>query len=1636
MYIPDLQELGFIEQRFATLLSRLQQKPHVSSSLLKLFVSVVVSGEGTSSGERSFKRLEVNNGRHVVELISEDVFSERTIWGCTRIERFLNTELGKALGECRLGLDMFISRIPNGTDVDSFGSLTLAPPKFSHEQEQSLTEKFDSKDFIFPSSLFLLGNLGGRKTQAALPVFMLSGGFSSDGITLSKNTAGIDLIFENASSGEIVAIDGEKWLQECVHLNGKNIPLERIFSQIIHSYKKWSGYVTREEIVNPLKSIFGLLFVPSGNDYRSRTALLCPVVLSIEDIPRVVANIKVLVKLLGGLLEKYLAHAIEGNANERLLLANTYSAIGSIMSRNGSHNIGSHVLSALSHNVGTMPDDRVLYQYIQHRMDYIATATTEFPQWTTPTMFVAGLMKNFYAQRHLLDYISRSEGLRAYKFQERNLDDATRMNQHGTIRIFLRRFYELGKMTETEQKELPHPHHRYLTHDINDHAWSIYYFFGEKARMFQRKFSPTSSEKRVQYAVSESGGTAQFLEYDEQFTPDWKQDVRLAIPGGIVGQHAFYTILENVIRNAAKHGWDAKADLREKDLEINIDFQEKDDAIVFTVGDNMSDVFGAAKMFWEAFFKEFDSDEKESSIEKWKRFLTDNPNIQNPDSAKGENSANQQGNVSSDGEKNEGKTQQEKWWKELLNAVGGTEFNKKTEDEKRKAEDNARRFLPRLFVAPLTSGEAAQLERYLRTEEKDAAPSSDLPLCYQILRAFLKETPEKTKETPEKTDADVKKRWEDFKPFLTNNEPEHKDNKLGRRLILPLHHDQHRKLAQSFIDSSGKLRKENWGLAEMKISAGYLAQRATSEIGGLDASGNDILVPVAMPGVCRNADNPHNCLMCSPSNHLKCYDTDDECPLKNRRFHLGHRFRIGKPKDILVIVRVFGPNDDVDDQHNADYLAKVGERFDLPKFANEGIHFAYAVRKDKSGTNGMDVAAAADDEEFECYSIQKEGEKKEDRIGRFNYRYVIVPDELDPSDKIGLDSLWQFGFRRVFSKEVQIPKNEDVADGNGKTNETLTSMSDLLTTNTPSGSKADKGKESRITIPTLRKAVQSAWVQKLAKKCQNLQNSSVKLVVNVDGNETGSERGLVTREDLLRTMFLECYHTALVSFIKSPPEALSLSDTTKHLVTLLSLIKVMPESEYMVKPQQDYGHGDDRGAKEYIREQLARYCDLLKSHLRLSVEFNEALESIETYVKDEGGRGRAVVARKIEDIGNDFEKAIARRIFRGKQDDDETVRRECAALIPFLQTVDKDVLDRMLDAFHGAGDEFAGRSQGSDERSRKDPYGPGRHSFDENIRAIIRACSVPEEDEFDALVESLNSMFLASDVYLRKYEERIATLPEAYRHDGSQEAVGKPGADDQTESLQDIADRLLTGHGTDKDGGKALSRDKIVKYSRHDRARPDKAIYAEALSGSQSYLNALARLTAASGKDDRHAERYAAVARLLENAFLRILIIDERVMNFVNDRRSDRMIETFINMGIWIADVNNEGVPEPSSMVRDRLYQFHHPDIVGTSKEHANYVDIEPDRFDVLVIHQGIIDKWWERHDKDKVSTILNDLRLSIPRVVVTTGRGRPDNIPDHEKVLPFSVIESSLFRRYPEKLILVNTIMNLLPYGKEGEKV
>ena len=218
--------------------------------------------------------------------------------------------------------------------------------------------------------------------------------------------------------------------------------------------------------------------------------------------------------------------------------ASTKSAIAAIMSRNGSHNIGSHVLAAVGTSSIDLPDDQILFKYIQHRMDYIAQITTEIPGWSYSVLFVRDLMRRFYMQRHLLNNIARSEGLEAYEYQKR---------------------------TSGDEGEL-----RYVQREFNDDVRSKLII----------KVKKSGSEK---YLISP------YNEVEEN------QDVlSLAIPGGVIGQHAFFTILENIIRNSTKHEWSGNSSKKtQKNLEITIEYEDnlKNDFVVFKIWDNVSDVF-------------------------------------------------------------------------------------------------------------------------------------------------------------------------------------------------------------------------------------------------------------------------------------------------------------------------------------------------------------------------------------------------------------------------------------------------------------------------------------------------------------------------------------------------------------------------------------------------------------------------------------------------------------------------------------------------------------------------------------------------------------------------------------------------------------------------------------------------------------------------------------------------------------------------------------------------------------------------------------------------------------------------------------------------------------------------------------
>lgn len=1429
-----------------------------------------------------------------------------------------------------------------------------------------------------------------------------------------------NVVLGNVYSDFVKAIDG------CVGVDNQRIP----FLQVINSERKDELFFGLFKFLYAYAAVFGQLrsltvrtlsIFPSKVYKTSRNYDLGYGCFIIASSSRRLFKggdyEKMLVQILNFAYSSLAISDWADFSNYKDALTSTKAAIGSIMSRNGSHNIGSHVLSALSHNVGTMPDDRILYQYIQHRMDYIATATTEFPKWVTPTMLVGEMMKCFYSQRHLLDFISRSEGLSAYQFQGRNLDDFVRMNQQGTIRIFLRRFY---KLVPDNNDSIPR--NCYLVYSPDRQQYAVYNFFGERDKLYNDTF--LTEDGRCQYEVSEAG-KYKFLEVDERSAIDWKQDVSIAIPGGVVGHHAFYTIIENVIRNAAKHSWAHGQHVSEKDLEIFIDFGEEYDKVVFTIGDNMSQIFGrgAQEEFWMDFFDQFSTMKKcisffgkqenvgqegtetwkticERGVETWRKIRKEFRTVLDKkreeqrailEERKGKQCeiTKQEKMLLERKKKQYEITEQEKMLSAAFNIFEGLAIGSEIERVK-----GLNEVLLRCFSLPLEESDVSKVKKYLRREDRNERipegiddrikdiQMEGLPFIYWLQREYL-----------------LRKDGESIKKyvFLTQNYPDDPE-RLGKRLALPLHHELQQRLARAFINYDGKLRRENWGLAEMKISAGYLGGFSIEEIGGINGMGVDILIPVAMPATCRNP-NSIRCVACSQEGGLRCLDKDS-CQTSTR-YHLGYQFSVAKPKNILFVIHVAKEtqSNGADNFTGLELTPEV--RSEILELDKKGIHFAYA-KQDES--NGNDPEGAEDNIAFKCCNILTNKP-----IEKFNYPYVVVPDAM--GDTHDSKIYWQFGFRRVKLSEIFLYK-KDGEKG---------CLKDIAQTGLG---------QFNLRARDLCEAVQSAWVQKLAKECQGVEKeSSVNLVLNVDGNENGSERGLVTTKDLLWTMFVECYHTALIAFLKNPPATIELGDTTRRLITLLSLLKVNTDSEYMITPPRDIRTDD--GAKVYVREQLISYCNLLKDHLVLSKQFVGALGAMAKCGVDACGKD-ANVDRKIENIESNFEKVIARRLASGLRDEDEAIRKECGDLLDFLQEKDKADLDEWLDAFHGGTKKYC-------FPYRKDSYASGRHSLAENICAVINACNIPEEDEFNALVESLNSMFLASDVYLRKYEERIATLPEAYKYCESGEprppnekndVVSKADNTATAEDVSAIADCILLGKPRSEKGYVESDEWKIVKYSRHDWAKPEGAIYAEALSGSQSYLNTLVRLACVA--KDTDGERHAEVARLLENAFLRILIIDERVMNFVNDRRDDRMIEIFINMGIWVADVR-DGVKHHAvdrCEVTDTLFQLEHENF-GEGKP---VIDVKEGQFDLLVIHQGVIDKWWDSHNVETVKDVLSDIRKVIPRVVVTTGRGRPDNIPYTEKVLPFSVIESSLFQRHPEKLILVNTIMNLLPYGKEGD--
>lgn len=267
------------------------------------------------------------------------------------------------------------------------------------------------------------------------------------------------------------------------------------------------------------------------------------------------------------------------------------SAVAAIMSRNMSHNLGSHVLARIA-SLGVMeqtqnkgvaeilgmmykkPDEgrnlakeiiywskdtQLLALYVQQRMDFIAQVSSEWPAWTEPAYLLKNLLRGFLYQKHLLNFIAASEELGARLFHPRRHEENLKQYA-GDIRL-----------------------HVFLA---PEEVWA------EPGGAFHRKEEPgkTAVESRMDDILRcppkfylENGDRESWNPWNHVllYTPEkgepmgeTTKDVLLAIPGGVVGYHAFYVILENIIRNAAKHGF-AKAGTDHLDIAIEVCYSSR-----------------------------------------------------------------------------------------------------------------------------------------------------------------------------------------------------------------------------------------------------------------------------------------------------------------------------------------------------------------------------------------------------------------------------------------------------------------------------------------------------------------------------------------------------------------------------------------------------------------------------------------------------------------------------------------------------------------------------------------------------------------------------------------------------------------------------------------------------------------------------------------------------------------------------------------------------------------------------------------------------------------------------------------------------------------------------------------------------
>lgn len=266
--------------------------------------------------------------------------------------------------------------------------------------------------------------------------------------------------------------------------------------------------------------------------------------------------------------------------NLKRLRASEKSAKAAIMSRNMSHNLGSHVMAYLKQHLYSVQDmikDNILDQILSPE-DTLETIQNDVDGWLEKVNkkikdngdniqeiampFLVGLGKFISYLQERQDFIATiatdynpyfsTVNFKDFVYDELNPDlryerhkDRSGMRPDNILLGNIAKSEGLARVTRPTQSKKA---------SMSDIVLKFRHFDGNPVFDIDGKTILPGREKALK-------------------SLDQMRNVEISLPGGVVGRQAFFSIVENLIRNAAKHGkWGEEAGSSKKDLVITFDF--------------------------------------------------------------------------------------------------------------------------------------------------------------------------------------------------------------------------------------------------------------------------------------------------------------------------------------------------------------------------------------------------------------------------------------------------------------------------------------------------------------------------------------------------------------------------------------------------------------------------------------------------------------------------------------------------------------------------------------------------------------------------------------------------------------------------------------------------------------------------------------------------------------------------------------------------------------------------------------------------------------------------------------------------------------------------------------------------------